>query len=86
MFVGPALYALLLGAGVPAWYAPWSNPHLAHDRMLCSEDYSQSLDSCSTVPPHAEASQESYFEQSRDTRTSWWLQSSRESRNTESAE
>lgn len=80
MFFGPALYALLLhggfGAGVPAWYEPWSDPFLTYDRVACEEG-TRELYSCSTNQPQPEASQESYFKQSRDTRTSWWLQSNR---------
>lgn len=85
MVLGPALYSLLLSAGIPAWYDPWSDPFLAYDRAAC-EAGTRSLDSCSNEQPPAEASQESYFEHARDTRTSWWLQNSRESRTTESAD
>ncbi len=75
MILGPSLYAvMMLGNGVPAWYDPWSDPFLAYDRAAC-EAGTRSLDSCSTEQPPAETSQESYFEQARDTRTSWWLRS-----------
>ena len=81
MVLGPALYALLLGAGVPAWYDPWSDAFLAYDRAAC-EAGTRSLESCSNEQPQAEASQESYFAQPKDTRTSWWLQEALSSQNT----
>lgn len=74
MIIGPSLYALMmLGNPTPAWYDPWSDPLRAYDRAACDAG-TQTLQSCSDEPTQAEASQESYFEQPRDTRTSWWLQ------------